>query len=169
MAVPLSALLLLAAPLAASPAAPEPPLDEAKRFARGSNAFGIDLFRRLPAPGRNVVVSPASMTTGLAMAWGGAKGETARGMKAVLRFEGTPESVMRAAGRLSRELVDPARPIVFRVANRLFGEKTFQFEAPYLEAARAAYGAVLEPVDFRTAPESARGLINGWVEAQTEK
>jgi serpin B len=76
---------------------------------------------------------------------------------------------MRAAGSLSRQLVDPARPIVFRVANRLFGEKAFRFEAPYLEATRTAYGATLEPVDFRTAPESARGLINGWVEAQTEK
>ena len=165
----LLALVLAAVPLAASPAPPEAPMEDVQRFAKGSNAFGLDLYRRLaPTPG-NQVVSPASVTTGLAMAWGGAQGETALHMKRVLRFEGTPAAVMRSAGQLSRQLVDPARPIVFRIANRLFGEKSFRFETAYLEATRAAYGAALEPVDFRTAAEGARGLINGWVEAQTEK
>jgi len=45
-------------------------------FARSSNAFGLDLWRRLPASG-NQVFSPASIATALAMTWGGAQGETA--------------------------------------------------------------------------------------------
>ena len=137
-------------------------------FAKSSNVFGLDLWRRLPGSG-NQVFSPASLTTALAMTWGGARGETAAEMKKVLRFEGPPEDVMAASGRLSATLTDPKRPLVFRIANRLFGEATFRFEAAFLAATKAAYGAPLESVDFRRAPEKARVHINGWVEAQTEK
>jgi serpin B len=166
---PLAALVLAAAPLPPASLSSRAPAEDVNRFARGSNAFGVDLFRRLGDSSRNAVVSPASVTTGLAMAWGGAQGETAREMGKVLRFEGAPAAVMGAAGEVSRQLQDPTRPIVFRIANRLFGEKAFRFEAPYLEATRAAYGAALEPVDFKSAADRARGLINAWVEAQTEK
>jgi serpin B len=59
--------------------------------------------------------------------------------------------------------------VTFRIANRLFGERSYRFEPSYLEATKAAFGAALEPLDFRGAFEPARGVINGWVEAQTEK
>jgi serpin B len=149
--------------------APEATMDESTLFARSSNAFGFDLYRRLKARPGNQAVSPASITTGLAMAWGGARGETAAQMKLALHFEAGPGSVVRAAGALNQSLVDPGRPVVFRIANRLFGERTYHFETAFLEATRAAFGAALEPTDFRKAPEGARDFINRWVEAQTEK
>jgi len=87
----------------------------------------------------------------------------------VLRLPGPPETVMQASGALAASLQDPARPVVFRIANRLFGEKAYRFEPAYLDATKAAFGAALEPVDFRHAHEAARLLINGWVEKKTEK
>ncbi len=167
MPIPGSPILLLT--LAVSAAAPEAPMDDPARFARNSNAFAFDLYRLVKAVPGNQVVSPASITTALAMTWGGARGETAAQMKRVLHFEGAPGPVVQAAGALSKSLTDPARPVVFRVANRLFGEKTFRFETPFLDATRAAFGAGLEPADFRGATEKARSAINQWVEAQTEK
>jgi serpin B len=103
------------------------------------------------------------------MAWGGAKGETAAEMQRVLRFPGTPTQMMQASGALTAALRDPKAPVVFRIANRLFGERTYPFEPAFLEATKAAYGAPLEPVDFQGATEAARARINGWVEEQTEK
>lgn len=152
-----------------TPPVPAPSKDDLARLARGNNAFAFDLYRGLGPRSGNLVVSPASVTTALAMAWGGARGETAAQMARVLHFEDTPETVMRASGRLAAELQDPARPILFRIANRLFGEKTYRFEPAYLEATKAALGAALEPVDFKHATEAARLLINGWVEEKTEK
>jgi serpin B len=157
----LKALLLLATAGLAAP--PEAPMD----FAKSSNAFGFDLYRRLKQTPGNQVVSPASITTGLALAWGGARGETAAQMKQALHFGAEPGPMMEAAAALSRSLVDPARPVVFRIANRLFGEKAFPFEPAFLEAGRAAFGAALEPTDFRHSPEVAREAINRWVETQT--
>ena len=156
-------VMLLAAP------GSEPAQDETTRLARSSNAFGFDLYRGLGAAPGNRVVSPASVSTALTMVWGGARGGTAVQMARVLRFEGSPEAVMQASGRMAASLQDPSRPIVFRIANRLFGEKTAEFEPAYLEATKAAFGAALEPVDFKKTAEKARLLINGWVEEKTEK
>ncbi|HEY6549207.1 MAG TPA: serpin family protein, partial [Vicinamibacteria bacterium] len=160
--------LLLLAPLAAAASSWAAAEKDMTTFARNSNAFGLELWRRLPASS-NQVFSPASITTALAMTWGGAKGETAAQMQKVLHFQGSAADVMQASGQLSATLTDPKRPIVFRIANRLFGEAGFPFEASFLAATKAAYGAALEPLGFQAAPEKARVHINGWVEAQTEK
>jgi serpin B len=146
-----------------------PTMNALSRFAGDSNAFGFDLYRQLRSQPGNLVLSPASISMALAMAWSGARGQTAQQMQQALHFEGTPEAVTRAAGELSRQLQDPARPIKFRIANRLFGEKTYAFEQPWLDATRAAFGAPLEALDFRHAADAARQRINAWVEQQTEQ
>jgi serpin B len=158
--------LLLAVTALAQPPAPD---DAVARFARSSNAFGLDLYRRLRATPGNLAVSPASVTTALALAWGGARGKTAEEMQAVLRLDRPAAETMQVSGRLAAALTDPKRPVTFRIANRLFGEQAYRFERAYLESTKAAYGAALEPLDFRRAADQARERINGWVEQQTER
>jgi serpin B len=168
--VSLLGLLLATTSAAQSPRSGQPvPDDAVARFARSSNGFGLDLYRQLRAKPGNLVVSPASVTTALAMAWGGARGKTAEEMQAVLRFDRPAAETMQVSGRLAATLTDPSRPVTFRIANRLFGEQTYRFERAYLESTRTAYGAPLEPLDFRRAAEPARERINGWVEEQTER
>jgi RNA polymerase sigma factor (sigma-70 family) len=55
-----------------------------------------------------------------------------------------------------------------RIANALWGEKTYEFKKSYFEALNKHYqtGAFF-PVDFRHDFEGARKRINGWVEDQT--
>jgi serpin B len=158
----LRALLFDAAKPGASP-------EGSPSFATCSNEFGFDLYRRLAAAPGNNVVSPASISISLAMPWVGARGKTAAQMKQVLYFQDQPGPVIATAGELTRALIDPKRPGVFRIANRLFGEKTFPFEPVFLEATRAAFGAGLEPTDFHGAPEAARQAINLWVLEQTNQ
>jgi serpin B len=137
-------------------------------FAKSSNAFALDLHRRLGGDG-NLVFSPASVSMALAMTWGGAKGPTAEEMRKALRLEGSADAVTQEAGKIQAALTDASRPVVFRIANRLFGERTFTFVPAYLAATKAAFGAPLEGLDFKEAPEPSRASINRWVEAQTEK
>jgi len=155
-----------------APTKPAPPLadaEEAKRFAKANNAFGIDIYKQLRETPGNLAVSPTSLSIALAMAWGGAKGETAAEMKKALHFEGSPAAVMADAGKMITLLESPGRPLKLSIANRLFGEKTYSFEKAYLDSTEKAFGAALEPVDFKTNAEKARTTINGWVEQKTEK
>jgi serpin B len=103
------------------------------------------------------------------MTAGGARGETGEEMRRVLHLQGSAAEAMRDSGRLLTKLQDNQGGVTFRVANRLFGDRSYRFEPSYLEATKAAYGAALESLDFRAALEPARVAINAWVEAQTEK
>jgi serpin B len=134
-----------------------------------SNAFGLELYRRVRDRPGNLAVSPASISLALMMTWGGARGRTADEMKKVLRLEGGAAEVMAAAAELATGLQDPDRSLVLRIASKLFGERSYHFEPAYLEATRVAYGAPLEPVDFKISAEQARARINAWVEDRTEK
>ncbi len=161
-----------ATPPTTPPSTPAPaPLSaaEAKKLASASNAFGLDLFQKIRSQKGNLAVSPASISTALAMPWAGAKGETAAQMQKVLHADGTSKDVAPLFGRLGRSLQDPSRPLKIRVANRLFGEKSYTFEKPFLDVTANDFAAPLEPVDYKNASEDARLRINGWVEAQTEK
>src|SRR5690242_7838903 len=64
-----------------------------------SNAFGLDLFRRVSArrAGRNVFISPYSAAVALGMTLNGAAGTTADAMATTLGFAGQPLSQIDAA------------------------------------------------------------------------
>ncbi|XP_076617522.1 leukocyte elastase inhibitor-like [Chaetodon auriga] len=54
------------------------------------------------------------------------------------------------------------------VANRLYGEQSYQFVEDFLSETKKYYNAELESVDFKASAEAARALINTWVEEQTQ-
>jgi serpin B len=103
------------------------------------------------------------------MTWGGARGETAAEMRQAMRLEIDADAAMTGWGQLAAALQAPSRALKLRIANRLFGERTYKLEPAYLEKTRAAYGAPLESIDFANAPDPARQHINKWVEGQTEQ
>jgi len=139
------------------------------KLAESSNAFGFDLYQRLRLKQGNLVISPASVTTALTMAWGGAEGETAAQMRKVLHLEGSASEILDTSGQLARSLQDPSRPIVFRIANQLFVEKTYKLEPDYLDRSYRAFGAPVELLDLKKASENSRVHVNRWVEGKTER
>lgn len=159
-------------PATGSPAvADEPPPKSTGPMtpAQSSNAFGLALYSRLRATAGNLAFSPASLSTALVMTWAGARGETATQMGSVLRLTGSVPEVLAGYGKLATSLEDKSRPVKLRIANRLFGDKSLKLEPSYLAETKRAFGAPLEPVDFRAAPEPARLRINGWVAERTEQ
>jgi serpin B len=155
-------LPVIEAPVTARPAAAE-----LATFARSNNAFALDLHGKLRARPGNLAFSPLSISTALTMAWAGARGETAAQLAKGLHASGTPAQAADVAGKLVGSYRDPAKKVTLRVANRLFGEKTYTFEPAYLDLTRAAFAAPLQPLDFKHDFDASRQLINGWVERQT--
>jgi serpin B len=133
-----------------------------------SNAFAFDTYAKLRGTNGNLAFSPASLWIALAMTWGGARGDTAAQMGRVLRARRPASTMLPEAGALAASLAAPG-PVVFRVANRLFGDAASEFIPAFLETTRATFGAPLQGVDFRCAYEAARATINEWVAQQTEQ
>ncbi|NWS38361.1 SPB6 protein, partial [Probosciger aterrimus] len=69
---------------------------------------------------------------------------------------------------LLSEINDPNAKYILRTANRLYGEKTFEFLSSFVELSQKSYHAGLEETDFMCAWEDSRKQINGWVEERTE-
>lgn len=160
------------------PAAPEPPPSASslpspspealRELAAGSNAFGLDLYRHLAERPGNLALSPSSVHLALAMAWAGARGETAKQLADGLRLSDDRTRVLSGARELFRAWEASAQSrAALTVRNRLFGQQGFAFERPYLTTVEQAFGASLQPIDFMREPERSRGAINRWVAEQT--
>jgi serpin B len=54
------------------------------------------------------------------------------------------------------------------IVNAIWGQQEYGFLDRFLDTLAENYGAGLRLLDFASAPEEARAVINGWVEEQTE-
>jgi serpin B len=148
---------------------PEVPVDPAfeAALAKGLNAFAIDIHRELGAAPGNLFTSPASMALAFAMVHAGAKGATADEIAKAFHLPSGEALHPALKGTLSRWNAATGG-LELAVANRLFGEKTVKFEAPYLALTGDVFAAPLEAMDFIGNSGAARTHINDWVATQTK-
>lgn len=128
--------------LLALPAVAEPPV----------NRLATRLYPQLAAEkkGENLFFSPYSISVALAMAAGGARGETRAQMVKVLGTD-KPQMVKSKA---------------FKEGNRVWLDKSLQVKEAYLAFTRR-FGAEATRLDIRNAAEASRQTINAWVSKQT--
>lgn len=139
--------------------------------AQATTAFGLDLMRRLPSG--NLVLSPDSIETALAMAGTGAEGQTAKQMADALRLP-SPRS-FAAVGALQREIAGEQVAAgaghgdapVLNLAGALFLQDGLRVEPSFLSGLESAFGARPQRVDFRHALAAAEAAIDVWGGEQT--
>ncbi|XP_036377617.1 leukocyte elastase inhibitor-like [Megalops cyprinoides] len=131
--------------------------------------FALDLFRTLSenSAGGNIFISPMSITSALAIVFMGAKGNTADQMAKALCF-GKIKKVHSDFQALSSDINKPTVSYILRLANHLYGEKTFNFRKGFKKSIKKFYNADLVALDFIGAAEESRKQINQWVEEQTD-
>lgn len=133
----------------------------------GLNDMGFGLYRRLAdSQARNLVISPASVGFGLAVALGVADGSTAEEIERLLRCK---RDSLTSLGDLRATLLDRAtdgvrgkdgRGIEIALDSRLWVQKGNDLTASARDALESQLGAALHAVDFAADPERARGTIN---------
>ena len=155
------------------------PASDVEDLAADNTRFALKLYKELNDGSGNLFFSPYSISTAMAMTWGGARGETARQMAGALEFtlkpdkEGGPlgrERLHTAFGELQRSLraAGGKGGVEMSIANALWPQKNYPFLKSYLKMVEAEYGSAGRPLDYRS-PEEARGVINRWVEDETRK
>ena len=153
------------------PLSPErPPLSaDGKAAVRGINAFALDLYKANLDPAANLFLSPASVSTAIGLAYRGAQHRTADEIRATLHYPAGPVAYGAANGEVLRAVQRKVGARELSIANALWVQQGTAFRPDYLADMDAAYGAVLNRIDFAADQEAARQRINGWVEDQTGK
>jgi serpin B len=134
------------------------------------SAFAADLYAHLRKEPGNLIVSPYSISTALAMTAGGAEGTTREEMNRVLHLP-EPEKLGPDFRSLTAGVTAAPRDAKHRpelsVANSLWAQKGHPWRKDFFARAREEFRAGLFEVDFEKHAESARGRINRWVEKET--
>ncbi|XP_074549278.1 leukocyte elastase inhibitor-like [Halichoeres trimaculatus] len=139
-------------------------------LSKANTSFSLALFKQLSDNDKkaNVFFSPFSISSALAMVTLGARGNTATQMSECLKTQECQDEVHSSFGQLLGELNKADAPYALSVANRLYGEQSYQFVEDFLGSTRKYYDAELEAVDFIANFEAARANINSWVESKTQ-
>ncbi|XP_045697677.1 leukocyte elastase inhibitor-like [Phyllostomus hastatus] len=140
-----------------------------EQLSMANTRFAVDLFRTLNEdnPTGNIFISPISISSALAMIFLGTRGTTAAQMSKTLHFDAV-EDIHSRFQSLNADINKRGAPYILKLANRLYGEKTYTFLPEFLASTQKMYGAELASVDFEHASEDARKVINEWVKGQTE-
>ena len=142
----------------------------------GNTEFAADLYRAaaIAQAGKNLFMSPHSVSTAIAMTYAGATGTTATQIADVFHFVGPAATVHATFDALDLQLAARAQggtsqtiPFKLTTANSIWGQEGKAFQPTFLDTLAVNYGAGLHVLDFAGDPEASRGTINGWVEDQT--
>lgn len=156
--------------------------------AGATNQVGLDLYRQLAAqsPDGNLVISPYSIESAMALVYVGSEAETRAELARVFRFPAADAAVQSGAAGLRVALEQVSKnsqaaaearsrnggrvdPIEWHAANRLFGQQGYAFRESFLTLMKDGFVAPFQPMDFENSAESSRAMINAWVEEQTRK
>ncbi len=167
-------LVLMAAPGSAAaqsdaPAKATMPTPTITAAVEGNNTFALDLYGQLRTQPGNLFFSPESISTAFAMAYAGARGETATQMASVLHFTLPASEIHPAMGSLLGAMNEKNPNYLLSVANSLWAQQGQNFQQDYINLVESNYGAGFHQVNFETSPEVARTAINKWIEQKTNE
>ncbi|XP_070603251.1 serpin B6-like [Erythrolamprus reginae] len=131
-----------------------------------SSIFAIKLFRQFSARDHrsNLLFSPLSAYSALDMVSLGARKNTEKQMLKVLSKD---EMANQTSEKLISDLNKPDTNYSLCLVNRLFGERSYDFRASFIESIQRFYRAGLEKLNFKQASEDSRRHINAWVKEKT--
>jgi len=136
----------------------------------GNNKFAFKLFKEVRfGIDENLFFSPFSISTALAMAYAGARNETALQMDKTLNFRKDGDfhgDFKRLLTEIDKGKEDK---IKLNIANGLWAQKNHTFLDAYINIAKNEYQSELKNVDYtdNTEREKTRKEINSWVEQKT--
>lgn len=136
--------------------------------------FAIDLYNSIRINKGNILVSPYSISVGIAMAYAGARGETEQQISDTLHFtleQGALHPAVSGLNKIldSRNLNPMAdkKKVRLDIANSLWVQSEFPILPSFTELIKTNYGTGLRFIDFSNEPDESSATINEWVKENT--
>lgn len=145
-------------------------LSSIQTVVQGNTEFALDLYHQLRTGEGNLFFSPYSISTALAMTYAGARGNTESQLAQTLHFTLEQQRLHPAFASLDVKLksVQEKEHILLKVANALWPQVGYPFLEDFLTLAKEYYGVRVTSVNYGHS-ETARQMINRWVEEKTEE
>ncbi len=146
-----------------------------EQLVQDNNQFALDLFHQLRIGTQDVVTSPLSISTSLAMTYAGAGGATKQQMAQALRFN--PNDTLLHAGfnRLLAEIdtlnlpaTDESEAVNIKIVNAIWPILGAAPAQDFLDTLAVNYGDGVYALDYRNEPDASRRVINDTVAEWTE-
>jgi serpin B len=140
-------------------------------YGAADTAFGLDVLGGWcrAEPRSNLVLSPASLATGLGMAYLGARGGTARAMASVLRLPAAGgqalEAGLQSRSAAIRDLDSPG--VTVAGSDQVWADPSLRTSRSYLNAVATGYGAGVRRVPLLRNPDEAAQQIDHAIAAAT--
>ncbi len=132
------------------------------------NSFGLKLFQEVikTEEGKNVMISPLSVSMALTMVYNGARGETREAMSRTLETKGiSMNDINESYKHLIESLTSLDSAVVFQIANSIWYRQNFQVEKDFLDINDSFFNARISPCNLLH-PGTA-DTINAWVDENT--
>jgi serpin B len=154
----------VAPPVVAHGVALREPLADPRPYGAADTAFGLDLLNAWcqADPRANLVLSPASLASGLGMAYLGSRGGTARAMARVLDLPVTGGQGFQAGLQArSADLrgLDSAG-VTLAASDQVWADPTLKIRPSYLNAVATGYDAGVAQVPLLSSPDRATQEID---------
>jgi serine protease inhibitor len=137
--------------------------------AEADNEFTFKLFKKAltgQQAGKNIMLSPLSVSMAVGMASNGSAGQTLEGIRTAMEFKNFTEAQVNSYyQKLSTELPELDPKATLKIANSIWYDKDFTALPAFLKVNKDYYNATAEGLDFNSAGAKAR--INGWVNEKT--
>jgi len=130
----------------------------------------IELYKQIQSSKENVFFSPFSISSSLAMTFAGSAGETETEMQKVMSYKNNSENFHGEFKAILNNFKKKGKNNVkISVAQSVWAQKDYNFEATFLETVKANYLSPVQKVDFIETKnrEEALSKINDWAAKAT--
>jgi serpin B len=137
-------------------------------LAKTNNQFAIDLYSEINKnSNKNIFFSPWSISTAMAMAYEGARGETANEIQSVFHFSVDDDSRRSSYAKMLNTLNKASGKYELSTANAIWLQEDYPFLKDYRDIISRFYLGEVKNLDFVNNPSGASSDINNWVSKNT--
>jgi len=135
------------------------------------NMFAFDLLKSFTVVSENLVVSPFSISSTMALAYAGAAGTTKKEMERALHFKPRQKKFHRDFSRLHQTVRNKAlEKVQLHIANNLWLQQGYSFRRQFINLLEKYYKIEAREVDYSGGNrEHIREKINQWVFEETRE
>ncbi len=143
-------------------------IEGVKDVVKANNQFSIDLYSEInKESNENIFFSPWSISTAVAMAYEGARGDTANEMQSVFHFPKNNNIRRASFAKMLNTINKAGGKYKLHTANAIWLQKDYPFLEDYKDTISRYYLGDVKNVDLVNNPKESSSEINSWVSDNT--